>query len=164
VIRQLGYLYEDKYVRVAKELGYNFAMERIDVNTAQAMWDKANINTQSQRTTMRHMKSSFGNNYIIPCSTNTNYCEIDNEVINYWTEPFFSALNSSISTQLYSNREEDDRDRDMQIINLVLGGDYGQQKFRMVMKIICRREDMEIINQWKIKIGYVDCKKDTYEV
>jgi hypothetical protein len=44
-MRQLGYLYEDKFVKVGKELGYNFAMERMDVNMTQAMWDEANINT-----------------------------------------------------------------------------------------------------------------------
>ncbi len=45
IIRRLGYLFEDKFVKLGKELGYNFAMERMDVNMAQAMWDKTNINT-----------------------------------------------------------------------------------------------------------------------
>jgi hypothetical protein len=104
-MRQLGYLYEDKFVRVGKELGYNFVMERMDVNMAQEMWNKVNINTQLQRIIMRYMKASFGNKYIIPSSTDTkndksrnignyesidplyDYCEIDNEVVNFWTKP-----------------------------------------------------------------------------
>jgi hypothetical protein len=34
----------------------------------------------------------------------------------------------------------------------------------MVMKIICRRDGMSIIDQWQIKIRHIDLKKDTYEV
>jgi hypothetical protein len=130
---------------------------------------------------MRYMKASFGNKCIIPSSTNTknkstnignyecvpplhDYCEIDNEVINYWTKPLLPALHSSISNQFYSSREENDGDSFMHRIDFALGGNHGQQKFRMVMKIICRRDDMPIIDQWQIKIGHIDCKKDTYEV
>lgn len=77
VIRRLGHLYEDKFVKVGKELGYNFAMERMDVNMAQAMWDEANINTRSQRTIMRYMKASFGNKCIIPSSTDKKMTNLE---------------------------------------------------------------------------------------
>ena len=49
-------------------------------------------------------------------------------------------------------------------IDLVLGRDHGQYKFRMVMKIICRNEQMNIIDEWIVKVVYIDCEKDTYKI
>jgi len=49
-------------------------------------------------------------------------------------------------------------------IDLVLGGDHGQEKFQMVMKIICRDELQNIVDEWVVKIAHIDCQKDTYQV
>ena len=32
------------------------------------------------------------------------------------------------------------------------------------MDIICRSKDVEIIDQWTIKVAHIDCTKYTYEV
>ena len=49
-------------------------------------------------------------------------------------------------------------------LDLVIGGDHGQGKFRSVMKIILRNQDLKNVNQFCIKIDHIDCEKDTYEV
>ena len=51
---------------------------------------------------------------------------------------------------------------DMNNVDLVLGGDYGQRKFRMLIKIIVRKESMKVI-EWTVKIAHIDCKKN-YQV
>ena len=52
----------------------------------------------------------------------------------------------------------------IQSVDLVIGGDHGQGKFRCVMKIILRDETGKNIDSYCIKIGHIDCDKDTYDV
>jgi hypothetical protein len=49
-------------------------------------------------------------------------------------------------------------------VDLVVGGDHGQRKFRMVVKIICRDISNKILDSWVVKIAHVDCKHDTNEI
>ncbi len=49
-------------------------------------------------------------------------------------------------------------------MDVVLGGDHGQGKFRSVIKIILRDNVGKQVTSMVMKVGHIDCTKDTYEV
>jgi hypothetical protein len=49
-------------------------------------------------------------------------------------------------------------------VDIVFGGDHGKRKFRASIKLIYRKEDGEHIGSTVLRVGHVDCEKDTYEV
>ena len=106
-------------------------------------------------------------NYV-PIPPKVDCITIDDNVIHYWTKPLLPLLNFSLSHRLFkrcNSAYKDKRDvSQLDNVDLVIGGDHGQRKFRMVLKIICRKEDMSVIDSWVVKIGHIDCKKDTYDV
>ena len=92
----------------------------------------------------------------------SNVTDIEGEEIHYWTKPLAQTVSAGVASRVLhriSNENES-----IHNVDLVLGGDHGQKKFRMVMKIIVRKETMEIIDEWTIKIAHIDCKHDTYIV
>jgi hypothetical protein len=61
------------------------------------------------------------------------------------------------------NKDERKVDR-LTSIDLVVGGDHGQERFRMLAKVIARDENEKIIDKFVMKLTHIDCKKDTYQV
>jgi hypothetical protein len=49
-------------------------------------------------------------------------------------------------------------------MDVVLGGGHGQGKFGSVIKIILRDGDGKQVTSMFMKVGHIDCTKDTYEV
>ena len=89
----MGQLSEELFLEVAGELGYDFTSVKMDVVTAQAMWEEANINTCSQQIIMRYLCGFFGKkvkvtdgNYDV-VSHVTNYTKRDGESINFSNKP-----------------------------------------------------------------------------
>ena len=74
-------------------------------------------------------------------------------------------MSSTISARLYSfNDGGDQADKGIDNVDLVLGGDHGQGVFRALFKVIIRDQNKVIIDSFVVKVGHIDCKKDTYEV
>jgi len=176
---------EDVFLRVANELGYKLGADRsMDEYTAQAMWDGSNTNIKSQRVIMKYIKAYFGRTINIPITVNdqkerfenenvgkyhpvdpvSNTVQIKGEHIFYWTKPLIQTLSSSISCRVYSTNDNINTYKGIHKIDLILGGDHGQRMFRMLFKVIVRKADNTKIDEFVVKIGHIDCKKDTYEV
>ena len=184
IIKRLGGLYETSFKNVGFELGYSMGSTVMDMDTAVAMWDEANVNTRSQRTILRYFKATFGKKVVVPAHNHAKYemesrnvgnyvsvdpisskTTIDGEFIHYWTKPLSKTLSASIATRLYSNEDDEEDDKKgIDNIDLVLGGDHGARKFRMLFKVICRNNKMEAVDDFKIKVAHIDCKKDTYNI
>jgi hypothetical protein len=51
-------------------------------------------------------------------------------------------------------------------LDVVVGGDHGQRKFRMVMRLIYRNKSNSEVPAVMptIKVGHIDCAKDTHEI
>ena len=49
-------------------------------------------------------------------------------------------------------------------LDIVVGGDHGQGKFRYVCKFILRDINVKNLNSYPIKNAHIDCDKDTYDV
>ena len=185
ILYRFGIQHEPAFIRVAQELGFNIgvAEEGMDRHTAQAMWDGSNCNIKSQRVLVRYLKAHFGRRMKIPTTNNSsqlatqdnigrygpvnpvsNMKRIKGEEVFYWTKPLINSLSSSCSCRIYSTEESDSTDKCLHKMDLVVGGDHGQRMFRMLVKIILRKEDSTKIDEFVIKIGHIDCKKDLYEV
>jgi hypothetical protein len=94
----------------------------------------------------------------------SDMCVVDKEMIHYWMKPLDKVLNASMGTRLFGGESDELMISNINNVDLVLGGDHGQRKFRMVVKVVVRKVSMEAIDSWPVKIGHIDCKKDSYDV
>jgi len=155
-------------------------------DVSQAMWEEANCNSKQQRVITRFLRTVFGKKSVnLPSviktgevlSNSSNIgkytsvdptsrtCVIDKETICYWTKPLDKVLSASTATRLFGHMDDEDiMMNNIDDVDLVLGGDHGQRKFRMVVKVIVRKNNMETIKSWPVKTGHIDCKKDNYHV
>ena len=85
---------------------------------------------------------------------------IGTDKIDYWTKPLVSALNFAITSCLGVHNNV----LGITKFDLVMGGDHGQREFQMVIKIIARSIDDDIVDHWVIKVAHIDCVKDAYQV
>ena len=184
IMKRLAQIHEDEFMNVCNELGYSIGTKKMDIDTSQAMWDEANVNTRSQRTILRYLHGTFGKRSISIQTSSavkkegsdeednigkyssvnpiSKMTQVDGETIHYWTKPLIPTISSSIATRVTSKDES--MKNDLHNIDLVVGGDHGQRKFRMLVKIILRKDNMKVIDEWPIKVGHIDCRKDTYKV
>ena len=88
------------------------------------------------------------------------------KTIHFWTKPIARLLEVSVST--YAQEKKITTDEAgfgrLQSMDVVLGGDHGQGKFRSVIKIILRDGTGRQVDSMVMKVGHIDCTKDTYEV
>lgn len=184
IMKRLGQIHEDEFIKVCSQLGLAIGTKRMDHDTSHAMWEEANVNSRSQRTILRYLHGTFGKRSIEIANTGTkrienknenigkyeaidpvsNVIDLEGERIHYWTKPLIPTISSSMGTRLKNNDSNELRITDIDNVDLVLGGDHGQRKFRMLIKIIVRKQAMDVIDEWTVKIAHIDCKKDTYKV
>jgi hypothetical protein len=82
-----------------------------------------------------------------------------NEKISYWYRDVEQMICHTLELHFNENISQVNVFNEME---LVFGGDHGKGKFQMLLKIILRRKDIR--RQFIVKVGYIDCKKDTYDV
>ncbi len=86
--------------------------------------------------------------------------------IHFWTKPIAQLLEVSVFT--YAQEKQVATDKAalswLQSMDVVLGGDHGQGKFRSVIKIILRDGIGKQVDSMVMKVGNIDCTKGTYGV
>jgi hypothetical protein len=82
------------------------------------------------------------------------------------TKPIAKLLEVSVSTYVRekSIAADDSALGMLKSIDVVLGGDHGQGKFRSVIKIILGDDDRKQVDSMVMKVGHIDCVKDTYDM
>ena len=149
----------------------------MDVDTTQAMWEEANVGTNQQPIILRYMHGTFGRRCIItskfvcdkhkgknvysPVDRICNSKIVSDEDITYWTKPICQCLDFSLIHRLGKKQSIIDTCKS---IDLVMGGDHGQRKFRMVMKVIVRYGEAHAKDTHVIKLAHIDCVTETYDV
>ena len=172
LIHELGSRYEDEFVLATKKLGYPIFTKKMDAVTAAAMSQASNVSMRSQRVILRYMANEFGSRLVVPATKISELGEkyvkpkcdtfiLDKQKIHYWTKSLPTLLETSLKNRL--GIESIDMDS-FTSIDLVIGGDHGQGKFRCVMKVILRGTDGKNVNSSCLKVGHIDCDKDTYDV
>ena len=177
ILNRFGRIYENEFVATAEKMGYSLTSKKMDEDTADAMWQDANVGSNGQRVILRYLRGTFGRRCMIsseyqvdklrrkilydPADPICGKIKIGKEKITYWTKAIIPALNFSLTSRLTSNGKYQNA---IKKFDFVMGGDHGQRKFRMVLKIIGRAGDNTIVDSWVIKVAHIDCVKDTYEV
>jgi hypothetical protein len=191
ILERFGRQYKDVFLRVCDVLRYPVVSRKMVSDTAQAMWDEGNVNIATQRVILRYLRAMFGGLCMIPAMTAITNGEISNggedknignyktvspkidvkincNQVHYWTKrPLLPLLNFSLSNCLYqvTGMNKDRRNAEkLCSIDLVVGGDHGQEWFRMLAKVIARDENKKIIDKFVIKVAHIDCKKDTNHI
>eukprot|EP00978_Attheya_sp_CCMP212_P037364 scaffold175527_cov64-Attheya_sp.AAC.1 len=170
LLKLIGGLFEDEFVSVADSLGYPLTSKVMDAPSAAAMWQEANTSKRSQRSIVRHLRAYFGTRLIVPESEIDKLgqehvppiCDkfkMEKKDIHFWTKPLTVVLCKGIESRLMDNFE---LCNEMKSIDVVIGGDHGQGKFRAVTKINIRNEDAgrRKIDSFVLQIAHID----TYEV
>jgi hypothetical protein len=111
---------------------------------------------------------AFGQAHVPPV-TGSFKDPVTRKTIHIWTKPIAELLEVSVtSTYIQENKMATDKGalstlKSMDVV-LVGGRDYGQGKFRSVIKIILRDDTGKQVTSMLMKVGHIDCTKDTYEV
>jgi hypothetical protein len=84
------------------------------------------------------------------------------ETINDWTRPIDEVVIRTFRRVCKSSLS---KIKKVASINIVVGGDHGQGKFRAVIKIIIRFTSVGVEPKVVvIKVGHIEAKKDTYKI
>jgi hypothetical protein len=86
------------------------------------------------------------------------------KTIHFWTKPIAQLLEMSVGTYAQETVSTNPTLDNLRSIDVVLGGDHGQGKFRSVIKIILRDGAGLSVDTLVMKVGHIDCTKDTYDV
>ena len=140
--------------------------------SAAAMWEKSNISTCAQRIILRHLTNEFGSRLVVPeyeiSALGENFVKLDcnsfllhKRIIHYWTKSLIDILETSLKHRFQLSSIDMNG---LSGVDLVIGGDHGQRKFRCMMKVILRDKDGKNVDSFCIKIGHIDCEKDKYKV
>jgi hypothetical protein len=179
ILKYLAMNYKDKFVHVCRKMGYPIFSKKMDAATACAMWQEANVSQKIQRTILRYLAAEYGCRLVVPEAevdafgqdhvspvTGTFEDPVTRKTIHFWTKPIAKLLEVSVSTyvQEKSIAADDSALGMLKSIDVVLGGDHGQGKFRSVIKIILRNDDGKQVDSMVMKVGHIDCMKDTYDI
>ena len=154
LIRHLGKSYKYQFISAARALQLPVLSNTIDTVSTLAMWEDANIGTCQQIIIMKHLRHYFGTRLIVPevkvsvlsklkvlDPITGSYTKTDtNEKIYYWYRDVDESICHILQTK-YNSRQE--LELDFNRIDIIIGGDHGQGKFRMMMKLILRGDDMK---------------------
>ncbi len=179
ILRNLASNFEDQFVHVCRKMGYPIFSKKMDAATACAMWQEANVSRKSQRTILRYLAAEYGCRLVVPEAevdafgqdhvppvTGSFEDPVTSKTIHFWTKPIAKLLEVSVSTYVRekSIAADDAALGILKSIDVVLGGDHGQGKFRSVIKIILRDDDGKQVDSMVMKVGRIDCTKDTYKI
>ena len=81
----------------------------------------------------------------------TDAIETDEKRVHYWTKPLVPLINFTLFNHLYQSVGKISK------IDLVIGGDHSQERFRMLGKIVRSGEDNSIIDTAIMRIAHIDC-------
>ena len=168
-------MYSEEFISAAEAAGLLLNGKVMDAESAAAMWEEANINTRQQRTILRHLACYFGRRLTVPLSKireleegalmpTTSSVNVNGKKIHYWYKDIKEAVSHRLNLDgvAYSYGYFTRFDS----LDVVVGGDHGQRKSRMVMRLIYRSKsnpDVPAVIH-TVKVGHIDCSKDTREV
>ena len=132
------------------------------------MWLEANCSKTTQRITLQYLANEFGGRLVVPETDieklGRNFippmCDstvIENMNVHFQTKDLLTATTVSLEHRL-------SEENDLNSVDIIVGTDHRQGKFRGFMKIIQRNNIGGEIHNYIFKIAHIDCKKDTYEV
>jgi hypothetical protein len=179
ILQHLALHYKDQFVHVCRKMGYPIFSKKMDAAMTCVMWQEANVSQKSQRTILRYLSTEYGCRLVVPEAeadafgqdyvppvTGSFEDPVTSKRIHFWTKPIAKLLEVSVSTYIQekSIAADDAALGILKSIDVVLGGDHGQGKFRSVIKIILRDNDGKQVDSMVMKVGHIDCRKVRYDI
>jgi hypothetical protein len=146
LLKVLASRHEVQFIEAAEDAGYPILSIKMDEATAAAMWFESNTLKKNSRTILAYLKQAYGTRFVLPesqieeklgvdhlvpdCSTWVNKKK---ETIHYWTKPIDEVVIRTFGRECKSSLSEMEK---VALIDVVVGGNHGQGKFRAVIKII----------------------------
>ena len=106
---------------------------------------------------------AFGQDHVPPV-VGSYEDPVTGKTIHFWTKPIATLLEVSVATYTQERAATNPALNNLESIDVVLGGDHGQGKFRSVIKIILRDDIGKSVDTLVMKVGHIDCTKDTYDI
>ncbi len=166
--------YEVEFIQAAEDCGYPILTRKMDEATAAAMWYESNTLKRNSRIISQYLLQAYGMRFTLPESTIEEKLGADHlvpdcgmwtnngETIHYWTKPIDGVVIKTLARKCKHSLVEMKK---VASVDIVVGGDHRQGKFRAMIKIILRYVDVELKNKMiVIKVGHIEAKKDTYEI
>ena len=171
----LGKKFEDEFIYVAIKLGCPIFFQKMNKISAAAMWQESNISRKAQRIIVRHLFDFFGKRLIVP-----EYCIIelgqnhgtptsDSIMLNglkniFWTKPLDKLLTRSLLSKFGNITDKDNLDNKLSKIDIVIGGDHGQRKFRSFGKFMMRNREGYNKDSCYLKWSYILHKRYIWNI
>jgi hypothetical protein len=134
------------------------------------MWEESNSLIGSQRVINRYIRQHFGRNLLakegdlrassaryFPPTTDSFL--LDGKKKNYW----YKAVDKYLINQLNKQFKPEDF-KDAELVDLVIGGDHGKGRFRMLCRIMIRTKQKKTLKTLIFNGGQIDCATDSTRV
>ena len=89
---------------------------------------------------------------------------MNDEKNHFWTKPLDQLLTRSLLCKYEDITNKETLKSKLSKIDIVIGGDHGQEKIRNVCKFIMRNKDSTNMTSYVIKNGHIDHKEDTFGI
>jgi hypothetical protein len=165
MMQVLAKKYPAAYDKTSDSLGHNG--KRMDAFSTHAMWNEANIGIRARRVIKRFTRAFFDESLFATEGDERKLTEsmpdvirdeavVDGVPIKYFLVPLERVI-TSLLTETW-------KDVPFKVLEVIIGGDHGQTKFGEMAKFVIRGEHNEVIDKQSYQVGFVDCKKDTYDI
>ena len=84
--------------------------------------------------------------------------------IHFWTKVITKVLTKLLEILYCQECSNESESKAISTIDIIVGGDHGQGKFRSVCKFILRGINVKNLNSYIIKNAHIDYEKDTFEI
>ena len=90
--------------------------------------------------------------------------KIDKCTVHFWYKEVHTVVLRELETIIFDRKTLTVDYFKSKIVELVIGGDKGQAKFRVLIKLLIRdKETREVLHSYVKKVGHIDAEKDNYE-
>ena len=124
---------------------------------------------------MRYLSNFFGSRLVVPeycidelgqnhVPPQCNFFISDRKKIHFWTKPISKLLTTSLESLYCQECSTNSDNNSISTIDIAVGGDHSQSKYRSVSKFILRDISFNKLKSYVIKNAHIDCEKDTCDV
>ncbi len=168
IVKAIGRRQPEAFVSAVHKLGFPLHSKKMEPELVAAMMSYAAINYTQLRKILQyctyHLKAKLfcSEREIRKLSCydlmppESGFARIGNKKITYWLKPVDKVLCHYTDLCLLDNPTFK-----FTSVDVVFGGDHGKRKFWMIIKVKYRNEDRTLAKETRLKVGQIDCKKDT---
>lgn len=126
---------------------------------------------------LHHLRAHFGDRIVVPrpkirvlaenkfINLVCDQVKVDKQRIHYWYKDTYVVVLQEIEMLGFERKKYDVNYFIDKKVDLIIGKDKGQEKFRVLFKLLIRlKDDNKVLFSLVKKVGYIDCDKDNYQM